>query len=229
MREKIFAENISALIEANRDQTGQNIRQFAERLDVPYGWLRRISTQGIKQENKRTLPYLERLAHEFGLYDYRDLWERLADELDSQEILDALREKHPAQWHLYMANLYQHHEDVADVAAGIEIKKWAMAQRDTKMSVSQAADFWARWIYASFEVVEKPKPDPKAASEKRRRILERRDKARGQQTKVDTEKEEEDWQTVLETWDVEDKREDEISLEDVDALQDDGDDWEEES
>ena len=101
----MFAQNVSKLMKAKQLATGENMRHFAERIGVPYGWLRRISTAGIQQESSRTRSNLKKLADELGFTDPRRMWEEVPERPDVDEIVAILRDWHLAVWCLLVAYL----------------------------------------------------------------------------------------------------------------------------
>lgn len=64
-----FAANLSALIAS----TGRTKKEVAESVGVDAKWLRRISTQGLRQRNKRSAADLEKLVSWFGVTEFA-LW-----------------------------------------------------------------------------------------------------------------------------------------------------------
>lgn len=99
----MFAQNVSTLMKAKQLATGENMRQLSERIGVPYGWLRRISTAGIQQESSRTLVNLKKLTDELGVSDHRRLWEELPERPDPKEVAAMLKARHLTEWCLIVA------------------------------------------------------------------------------------------------------------------------------
>lgn len=64
---ELFAYNVTWRLKARLAKTGESYAQFARRLDLPYGWLIRITTKGVRQTSRRTYHHLERLAEELGV------------------------------------------------------------------------------------------------------------------------------------------------------------------
>jgi len=73
-----FAKNLRQLVEA----AGLNLKQAAEKLDVPYPWLRRMATAGTSRADDRSRPYLVKITQFFALPEIDHLWrENLVAEL----------------------------------------------------------------------------------------------------------------------------------------------------
>lgn len=101
--------------------------QFAKRLGLHYGWLVRITTKGVKQTSKRTLPQLQKLAEELGFDDHTSLWGTLPESLNPKQVVAEFKKRYPAQWTLFLAWKYasteqQYHASVPeDAESSLEI------------------------------------------------------------------------------------------------------------
>jgi len=91
---EIFAYNVTWRLKARLAKTGESYAQFARRLDLPYGWLIRIATKGVRQTSKRTFHHLEKLAEEFGI-EVNWLW-RVGNPLLPQPkvLMEEFRKRH---------------------------------------------------------------------------------------------------------------------------------------
>jgi hypothetical protein len=67
-----FAGNLRALIEG----TGMTRTQFADRVQIPFPWLQRATTEGITRLDHRGRVHLEAIARWFKLADAERLWDR---------------------------------------------------------------------------------------------------------------------------------------------------------
>lgn len=104
-REVQFASNLSLRLGARLKETGENYAQFARRLNLPYGWLIRISTKGVKQTSRRTSDHLQTLADELGV-DVNWFWGQPNPEQDPMKFLDEFQTKYPIEHTIFLAWRY---------------------------------------------------------------------------------------------------------------------------
>lgn len=153
----MFAQNVSTLMKAKQLATGENMRQFSERVGVPYGWLRRISTAGIQQESSRTLVNLKKLADELGFSDHRRLWEQLPERPDMNEVAVMLKARHLVEWCLVVAFFGTQYEKPEECVADIIEEAIREQLAPAFSSPGLFADFLAKFISSELAVVERKK------------------------------------------------------------------------
>lgn len=162
-RAKRFAENVSRLMALKRQERGETISQFADRVGLPYGWLRRVSTAGVRQTSKRTLPMLKQLASELGVSSYMTLWESIPVEIDADEVVAAMKRDHPREWSLYVTlkwkvantsnRFFKSGEEDAEISVGLSIFRWLRENENAPVTVEELAQFCAKGIRDTYDVV----------------------------------------------------------------------------
>jgi hypothetical protein len=142
-------QNLRRFLKVELKRTGENMRQFAERIDVPYGWLRRVSTKGLSaRPNGNKADHYIQLAEAFGI-EPMTLWSKHRT-LDIDQVFWLLKRDYPRQWALLVAWEWSREEGNGELLAEQDIRKSDALQ-------GSCAEEVARWladeIDQQFEVV----------------------------------------------------------------------------
>ncbi len=70
-----FKTNLRDLI----DRTGMTQKAFADRLDIPYIWLRKSCTKGVARSHPKNVKHIQAICDFFKLRDPQSLWSRRLD------------------------------------------------------------------------------------------------------------------------------------------------------
>lgn len=98
-----FAYNVTWRLKARLAKTGESYAQFARRLDLPYGWLIRIATKGVRQTSKRTFHHLEKLAEELGVKVHWLWWVGNPLLPQPEVLMKEFRKRHPIHFVILQA------------------------------------------------------------------------------------------------------------------------------
>lgn len=155
-----FAENLKRLI----GQRGQTLKALSlelgetdEERETAYRWLRRVSTKGIRQLDKRTTERVEKLAVVLGVASVGKLLRpetQTVDDVSTDEVIACMERHHPREWALFKAVHWQDWQTVLEQEKQ-ERGKWLVLETFCRQFANLIDQ---RWELQEREPPERPQP-----------------------------------------------------------------------